>query len=75
MTMDGLGLAVTAGLISLPIDTLGHGAAMFQRVPEASLTFANATLAGAGLVLITVALMASSVVGCLRILWPATTPA
>lgn len=56
---EGLGFAVIAGLIPCPLTLFVMVLAMSQGVPEAGLVFAVAMLAGVGLVLITVALVAS----------------
>lgn len=56
---EGLGFAVVAGLIPCPLTLFVMVLAMSQGVPEAGLVFAVAMLAGVGLVLITVALVAS----------------
>lgn len=56
---EGLGFAVIAGLIPCPLTLFVMVLAMSQGVPEAGLVFAIAMLAGVGLVLITVALVAS----------------
>lgn len=56
---EGLGFAVVAGLIPCPLTLFVMVLAMSQGVPEAGLVFATAMLAGVGLVLITVALVAS----------------
>jgi len=56
---EGLGFAVVAGLIPCPLTLFVMVLAMSQGVPEAGLVFAIAMLAGVGLVLIMVALVAS----------------
>ena len=56
---EGLGFAVVAGLIPCPLTLFVMVLAMSHGVPEAGLVFATAMLAGVGLVLITVALVAS----------------
>jgi nickel/cobalt transporter (NicO) family protein len=56
---EGMGFAVIAGLIPCPLTLFVMVLAMSQGVPEAGLVFAVAMLAGVGLVLITVALVAS----------------
>ena len=57
---EGLGFAVIAGLIPCPLTLFVMVLAMSQGVPEAGLVFAIAMLVGVGLVLIAVALVASS---------------
>jgi nickel/cobalt transporter (NicO) family protein len=56
---EGLGFAVIAGLIPCPLTLFVMVLAMSRGVPEAGLVFAVAMLAGVGLILISVALMAS----------------
>jgi nickel/cobalt transporter (NicO) family protein len=56
---EGMGFAVIAGLIPCPLTLFVMVLAMSQGVPGAGLVFAVAMLAGVGLVLITVALVAS----------------
>lgn len=56
---EGLGFAIIAGLIPCPLTLFVMVLSTSQGVPEAGLVFAIAMLAGVGLVLIAVALVAS----------------